>query len=157
MAMKEASKKHRIIIKNGVSDKNLTDIISKYDVCTVTVEEGERKKRSLNANALQAVWMKQIADYTGASIASVRSDLKMLIGLPVLLFDTITEEEKETARIADYMLKRTKFNSMSLDRKHKLLRMIPVTSVMTKRQHAEFMKNIQAEYLPNLVLETIYE
>lgn len=151
------TKKHRIIIRNGVSDKNLTDIIGKFDVCTVTVEEGERKKRSLSANALQAVWIKKIADYTGASIASVRSDLKMLIGLPVLLVDTITEEEKETARIAQYMLERTEFHAMSLNRKHKMLRMIPVTSVMTKRQHAEFMKNVQAEYLPNLVLETVYE
>lgn len=152
-----ASEKHRVIIRNGVSDKNLTDIIGKFDVCTVTVEEGERKKRSLSANALQAVWIKQIADYTGASIASVRSDLKLLIGLPVLLFDTISEEEKETARIVNYMLKRTEFNSMSLNRKHKLLRLIPVTSVMTSRQHAEFMKNVQAEYLPGLVLEVIYE
>lgn len=152
-----ASEKHRVIIRNGVSDKNLTEIIGKYDVCTVTVEKGERKKRSLNANALQAVWIKQIADYTGASIASVRSDLKLLIGLPVLLFDTITEEEKETARIVNYMLKRTEFNSMSLNRKHKMLRLIPVTSVMTSRQHAEYLKNVQAEYLPGLVLEVIYE
>lgn len=152
-----ASNKHRVIVRNGVSDKNISDLIGKYPVCTVTIEEGEHKKRSLNANALQAVWIKQIAGYTGDSIDQVRSDLKILIGLPVLLFDTITEEEKETARICQYMLDKIQFNTMSLNRKRKLLRMIPVTSVMTKRQHSEFMKNVQAEYLPGLVLEVIYE
>lgn len=152
-----ANDKHRVIVKNGVSDKNINELIAKYPVCTVIIQEGEHKKRSLSANALQAVWIKQISEYSGDSIDQVRSDLKMLLGLPVLLFDTITDEEKETARICKYMLDRSQFNSMSLSRKRKMMRMIPVTSVMTKRQHREYMKNVQAEFLPNLVLEAVYE
>ena len=114
---------------------------------TVTIEAGINKKRSLSANALQAAWIKEISDWSGEDIVYVRRYIKINIGLGILLGDTKTEQEKEIASMVDWTLKKVGFNRFMPAQKLAFSDMLPVTSVMSSRQHTALRDQIKAHYL----------
>lgn len=119
---------------------------NEHEVLTVTVEFGEPKKRSLSANALQAVWIKEIAEWQGDSEHSVRLWVKAKIALPVLIEEARTEAEKDRARRVMKTLKAVGYFEMSDENKMRVIELIEVTSAMSSRQHSLFRKQMQRHY-----------
>lgn len=144
--------KHQIIFKNGVANKNLDAIVKLYPVCTCTIEEGEPKKRSLSANALQHAWIKEISEYTGHSIIDIARYLKLEIGLPILMYDAETQDEIDTARKIQWTVKKIGLDELPYDKRVKIMDMLQVTSIMSSRQHTEYRDQVKAHYAPGLEL-----
>lgn len=146
-------KRHQIIYRNGIANQDLSSIVNDYDVCTVTIEEGEPKKRSLNSNALMHVWYSEIAEYTGHTLNQIVGYCKASFGFPILLNNIESEAEKVPA----YMVKKTfdsiNYNVQDFQRKCDIAFKTPCTSLMSKRQHKIYMDQLQKEYAPSLILE----
>ena len=145
----------QIIVDHGQSHKSVISEIEKYEssVCTVTIEAGKPKKRGLSANALQAVWIKEIAEWTGKSIVDIRRYLKYELGLPIFLYDVKTQDEMIAAKQTGWILDKIGFDHQPYDKKLKMLDPLAITSIMSTRQHTEFRNQIQAHYAPDLILE----
>lgn len=148
-------KKQQLVFRNGVAGKDFQSIVKEYPVCTVTIEEGEPKKRSLDANALQHVWYQEIADYTGHSKTEIEGYCKVEFGLPILRHNVESESEK----IPAFMIKQTfehpkiKYDIQDYERKIEIALKTPCTSMMSKRQHKNYMDELQKHYAPGLILE----
>ena len=142
------------VFRGGQCPKNLGEEIRKHDVCTVIVEPGEPKKRSLSANALQNVWCDQIVEYTGHTRNQIIGYCKEAFGFPILRYNV----EKEQERVAAFMINRTfdavKYDNQSHDRRCEIAFKAPCTSLMSTRQHKIFMDRLQQEYAPGLILES---
>ena len=148
-------KKQQIIYRQGQATKDLISILDGYKdgVCTVTIEPGEPKKRSLDANALQHVWYKEIAEHTKHSALEIEHYLKLEIGLPIIRYDTKTEDEISTAQFIEFTFEKIEFDNRPYDQKLRIIAKTPVTRIMSRRQHKNFMEQIQAHYAPDLILE----
>lgn len=114
---------------------------------TVTIDQGLNKKRSLSANSLQAVWIKEISDWSGEDIAYVRRYIKINLGLGILLGDIETEQEKDIASKVEWTLKKVGYNSLMPAQKLAFSDVLPVTSVMSSRQHTALRDQMKAHYL----------
>lgn len=145
--------KQQIVFRNGDSFSDLSKIVDQYSVCTVTIEEGEPKKRSLDANALQHVWYKEISEHTGMSIPDISAYCKLELGLPIIRYDSRSENEKDTADYINWTLEKIGFDDRLYDQKIKIIKKMPVTRILSTRQHYEYRKQMQAEYAPGLILE----
>lgn len=146
-------KRHQIIYRNGIANKDISPIVNNYDVCTVTIEEGEPKKRSLDANAVQHAWYKQISETTGMSIPDIEAYCKLELGLPIIRFDVKTQDEIDTAEYTNFTFDKIKFDDRPYDQKVKIIKKMPVTRLMSTRQHNQFRDQMQQDYAPNIILE----
>lgn len=148
--MGEKLRKSQFVLKPGYQDKwdALTNFLAKHDneVMTVTIDPGEPKTRTLSANALQAVWIREIADWQGDSEHNVRLWVKAKIALPILCRNVETEDEKIRAKRVMWTLKRIGYFEMSDEQKMNAMDIFDVTSVMTTRQHKRFRDQMQAHY-----------
>lgn len=148
------TKKTTIIVKPNLEGyKEATDLIGNFlsagSYVTVDIEPGERKKRSLSANALQHVWIGEIANFDGKGFEEVECELKRDIGLPILL-----SSGDETAIILGYMLEKTGYYDMTEERKLKVMKVTAVTRLMNKKQHTRYMDELQRIYAERgLILE----
>jgi len=109
---------------------------------TIDVEEGERKKRSLSANALQAVWITEIAEWQGHTEKYVRNYVKAELALPILLED----EESETVERIAWTLDKINYHLMTPAQKINVMDMFQVTSLMTTKQHNRLRDQMQKHY-----------
>lgn len=147
----------QIIIRNGQSHKNIAEEIARYEsgVCTVTIEPGEPKKRSLSANAVQHVWYQQISKATGESRVYVERFCKLEFGVPILRNFCKRTEELEIRDFFEWTLKQMKFDERPYDNRLEIMGKLPVTRLMTSRQHIEYREQMQAHYAPEIILEVL--
>lgn len=123
-------------------------------VLTVTVEQGEPTKRSLSANALQAVWIQEIANWQGESEHYVRLWVKAKLALPVIVNDTKTKDEEERSKKINWTLNKIGYFDMTEPQQLKVVDMFEITSAMSTRQHNRFREQMQRHY-GNMGLELI--
>ena len=118
----------------------------------VRVSVSETKKRSLDSNALQAVWIREVSDHTGESIAYVRATVKRDLGLPILRYDTITPEEIHIAKMMNATLKAINYDFMSPKQQLNVIKMFSVTSAMSTRQHKKMLDDMANHYAASIGL-----
>jgi len=123
-------------------------ILEQGKKATVEITEGEKKKRSLSANALQAVWIKEIANHEGQTEKYVRDYIKREIGLPIL-----RGENNKTAEALNWTLHKINYDLMTPAQKAKVLDLYAVTSIMTTQQHKRFRNQVQRHYRDEADLE----
>lgn len=140
------SVKQSFIIKSNM--KGYTDVVWLIDSIllngnsvTVDIEEGERKKRSLSANALQAAWISEVADWQGHTEKYVRNYVKAELALPILL-----EDESDIAKKISYTLDKIGYDLMTPAQRIEVMDMFNVTSILTTKQHTRFRGQMQRHY-----------
>ena len=107
------------------------------DTRMIKVKVIEHTIRSLDANALYHVWIKQLTAFTGNDTKRQEAELKIEFGFPVLLQDETLGKELE------WILKKYDFYSMSYDQQCNLVKWIPVTRLMSTKQLKDMMNNIK--------------
>lgn len=105
------------------------------------------KKRSLDANALSWEWYgmisRQLAEET---VEQVHERCKLEIGVPIL-----RAEEPEFRAVYDRVLK-----PLSYEDKLAMIRYIPVTSIMNRKQMSQYLKDMQRIHAQRgVVLESV--
>jgi len=104
-------------------------------------------KRSLSANAVQHVFYKIIADYTGEDIKTTGHRMKRDIGLPILLASECGEK-------AAWLLEQLKFYNRSEQQQINMMELIPVTSLFSSKDHTTYRDNLINYWREqNLILE----
>ncbi len=121
-------------------------------VMTYYAMEGVPKKRSLDSNALQAVWIAEVSEHTGQSKEYVRDYVKCHLGLEVLRFNTETVDEEETAKMINYTLKKIDFDNFTPAQQIKAMKLFNVTSAMSRRQHKLMLDRMAEHYADALGL-----
>jgi len=101
----------------------------------VIVESDE--KRTLSANAQAHIWAKAISSHTGEDVKTTFNRLKRDHALPILLAD-LTH-----GPVADFILKKTGFESMTDDQQLKIIDAMSVTRLFTTKQHNSFRDSVQ--------------
>lgn len=96
----------------------------------------KKKKRSLNANAQQHVWYKQISEFTATDIKTAECECKIDFGLPIILSDP------EVGNIIGHAMQTAKFFTMTREQQIKFIQIIQVTSLMNTKQHNQYRENI---------------
>lgn len=146
-----SNKRAQFVVKPLPEDQgwqNLTNFLASNEskTMTVTIEPGEPKTRKLSENGLQAVWIKEIAQWQGESEHNVRLWVKAKIGLPILCQDIKTEDEAYRAKRIMWTLKKIGYFDMPDEKKMQVIDLFDVTSAMTTRQHTHFRNQMQAYY-----------
>lgn len=107
-------------------------------------------KRSLDANALQAVFITQISNHYGHDVRTVRNELKRDHGVPVLL----AAGDDRSKKLA-WTLNKIGYHDMSPAQQISVMDMFNVTSIMTTAEHREMLNSVQAYYRDHgLILES---
>ncbi len=101
---------------------------------TVSATKGAR--RSLPQNATAAMWYGQIAAETGQTQAEAKAECKLRFGLPIMERDR-----------AEWVAKwQPLYGPLPYAMQLRLFEAIPLTSLLTTRQMAEYMDAVQKEY-----------
>ena len=105
----------------------------------VTVEI-ERKKRSLNQNRLQRIFVNEIAEQLGDQTPEeVRGYCKLTIGVPILRMENEAFRERYDKIV----------RPLPYDQKLALMMEpfdMPVTRIMTTKQHAKYLDEVQRHF-----------
>jgi len=102
--------------------------------------------RSLDQNALWAVWYPIIGRQTGQTGEEVRRECKLNLGIPILL-----EEDYEYRRVWD-----AKFANDSYKQQLYIMRWWPVTRLFSKYQGMDYTETLVREYAEKgIVLEIL--
>lgn len=116
---------------------------------TVDVVEGERKKRSLSANALQAVWTDEIAEHLSLTEIECRCYLKREFGLPIIK----AAGDYRTEMVLGF-LDKYHYDYLTVEGQDELIKDVPITRIMTRQEHKKFMDRLQMHFAEqDLVLE----
>ena len=118
----------------------------------VRVVVSEHRKRSLDSNALQAVWIREVSDHTGESIKYVRATVKRDLGLPILRYEAVTPEELRIAKMINATLKAINYDLMSPKQQLNAVDMFSVTSAMTTKQHKKMLDDMANFYADKIGL-----
>jgi hypothetical protein len=137
-------------IKYEVQLSGLIKLGEKASIKRVTVSES--KKRSLDSNALQAVWIREVSEHTGESIAYVRATVKRDLGLPILRFEAVTPEEIHIAKMMNATLKAINYDLMNPKQQLNVIKMFSVTSAMSTKQHKKMLDDMCNSYADKLGL-----
>lgn len=115
---------------------------NEHKVMTYTPQEGVPKKRSLDSNALQAVWIREISEWSGESILHVRGVIKRDFGVDVICYNVETEEEKEMSVQILWTLNKIGYFMMTPKQQLTVLKQFAITSIMTRRQHKVMLDDV---------------
>lgn len=116
---------------------------------TVDVVEGERKKRSLSANALQAVWTEEIAEHLSLTEIECRCYLKREFGLPI-----IKAAEDYRSEMVIGFLDKHHYDYLTVEEQDHLIKDVPITRIMTRQEHKKFRDRLQMFFAEQgLILE----
>ena len=107
---------------------------------TVIVVKGA--KRSTAQNSTAAMWYKQISDALGDKVKEVKGRCKLEFGLPIMQRDRPDWIEEYSPHYDDLMASPLTYELLVLR-----MSFIPMTSLFTTKQMAEYMDAIQREYL----------
>ena len=116
--------------------------LSKADKWPLKVTVKEAGKRSLDANSLQHVWYRQIADFTGETKERAENFCKLEFGLPILL-----SRGDKVAEMISVTLERIRFlewrsHEMQVD----YMSLFMVTRLMSAKEHKKYRDDIQFFY-----------
>lgn len=101
--------------------------------CNVKVMDD---KRGLDANAQMHVWISHIAHETGQDIQTVTLTNKRFVGLPIVLNGDMGEKVAWT-------LNKVGFWNWPDKSQVEFMEMLPVTSIMTSKEHTIMRDNMQ--------------
>ncbi len=101
---------------------------------SITVKVAKGGKRSLPANALSHVWYADIAKIRSEPVVDARCHCKLHYGVPIL-----RAESPEFRELYDRAILKT----LSYEEKLKAMRILPVTSLMTKDQMCMYLNHVQ--------------
>ena len=99
-------------------------------------------KRSLDANAVQHLWYKQISEHTGEDIKTVGNMCKLDFGLPILLAGIYGDK-------ISYTLKKIEFHKWQRQQQINFMDILAVTSLFKSKEHNQYRDNMQAFYRDN--------
>lgn len=142
------------VIKPDMAGWNLfnshaTRLLQANKTVTIDVFEGERKKRSLSANALQAVWTDEIAEYMGLTEIECRCYLKREFGIPIIK----AAQDYRAEMLIDF-LEKHHYDFLPVEEQDKLIEKVPVTSIMTTKEHKKYRDTLQMFFAnQGLILE----
>jgi len=108
----------------------------------VTIEPWS-EKRTVSANAQQHVWYAKIAKKDGESVKAVELFCKRMFGLPVLM------ESSEYGNKITWTLNKLGFFNWPWEQQCNYMEMIPITSLMSTKQHNEFRDTMMSYYNKN--------
>lgn len=98
----------------------------------------ECSKRSLDQNALSHAWYNEIAmQLQDRTVLEVKCESKLYCGVPIL-----RAEEPEFCEVYDQLIK----TRCTVEEKLKLMRLLPVTSIMTKDQLSQYLHAMQEHW-----------
>jgi len=101
------------------------------------------RKRSLDQNAIAAVWYEQVArELREGSALDVKCECKLTIGVPIL-----RSEDADFREAYDGVLK-----GLTYEQKLVAMRAWPVTSLMTKAQLSQYLEKMQEAYAGRVAL-----
>lgn len=127
--------------KFEVNTSNFSDSISKIIKLVrpnkrylITIKEWD--SRSLPANAVVHVWIKQISEHTGESIKTVEARCKRDHGLPIAL-------SGENGQVLAWMLEQCHFNRLDDSQQLKLVSAMEVSRNFTTKEHNDYRDSIQ--------------
>ena len=104
---------------------------------TIQVFKGDKKHRSLEANALSQVWYREISTQAGdRTTQEVRRECKLNHGVPILRTDS-----KEFGQMIEQML-----GNHDYETQLKMMDYISVTSLMTVPQMSEYLDAVFFTY-----------
>lgn len=147
MEKKEKKPKKQSIIMTKVGDVEGVATYAPLDKLAETVLGGRNSfeadvnvsGRSLNANALWAVWYAQIAKELGDTPDAVKRECKLLYGVPLLL-----QGDKEFRAIWGALCK-----GLNYEQQLYTMRLLPVTSRFTKYMGVDYQETLEREYAKN--------
>lgn len=93
-------------------------------------------KRGLDANAIQHVWLSQIAHETGQDVQTVEAINKIRAGLPVAL-------QGDMGRDIAWTLSKIDFWNMDESQQIRWIKQLPVTSILSPKEHTMMRDNMR--------------
>ena len=132
-------KSHQINNRHELADWFTNMHLLKGDIYPITIEvyKGERKHRSLEANALSHVWYREIAKQAGdRTPEEVKRECKLTCGVPIL-----RTESEDFRKMYDKVVKGHDYET-----KLEVMDYLPLTSLMNKEQMSEYMDTIHYKY-----------
>jgi hypothetical protein len=90
-----------------------------------------KQSRSLNQNALAAIWYRERGKQTANGEQFERCQCKLLYGVPILMSDPVFAEAWEPYQLMPY------------DRQLSAMRIVDVTSIMNTEQMAEYLEAVE--------------
>jgi hypothetical protein len=109
----------------------------KFYPITIQVFKGKQKHRSLEQSAVCHIWYRQIAQQAeDRTPEQVECECKLYFGVPILRADS-----EDFRRMYDKVIKLHPDET-----KLKIMRFLPVTSLMNTKQMSEYLETIHYEY-----------
>ena len=109
------------------------------------VVASNEKKRSLDQNAISHTWYTQVSvELREQSVRDVKRECKLLYGVPIL-----RAESEEFRELYDSLVK----GRFSYEEKLQMMDLLPVTSLMTKKQLSQYLETMQKAYADRVYLE----
>lgn len=113
----------------------LRELWREHRYLRVSVRKG--KDRSLDQNAISHTWYEQIArELREETALDVKSYCKLHFGVPIL-----RAEDEDFRSTYDGAIK-----GLTYEQKLQVMRLLPVTSLMTKSQLSQYLEAMQAHY-----------
>lgn len=107
------------------------------EINPLIIKVGEDEIRSLDQNSISHAWYQQIAnELRDDDVLGWKSYCKLNFGVPIL-----RAENNEFRQAYDDVIK-----AMSYEQKLKIMRLLPVTSLMTKKQLSTYLETMQEEF-----------
>lgn len=126
----------------GLVNELMTEAQKHTGDLRVTIEPWS-EKRTISANAQQHVWYAKIAKADGESVKTVELFCKRMFGLPILM------ESTEYGNKITWTLNKLNFFNWPWEQQCNYMEMIPVTSLMSTKQHNEFRDTMMSYYNKN--------
>lgn len=122
------------VIENDYDLKNLVLYVNQMER-PFTVEITKGRRRSVEQNRLQRLWIKEISEQMGWELEESRAYCKLVLGVPILRAENETFCAKYDAHVKDLPYpQKIAFMAEPLD--------MPVTRLMTVKQHREYLDAI---------------
>ncbi len=117
---------------------NLTKILQSTNGPLRIVVKEWREKRSLTASAQYYVWLPIISKFYGEDVDYIRKWMKHDIAWPI-----IERDNCDYSRQVRFMISNSGYDSLSRERKFKMLDMFDMTSMMNSKQHTDLRDELQ--------------
>ena len=134
-------------VKTEVQLSGLLEVGAKASIRRVKVIESD--SRSLDANGLYHVWIKQLGAEVGNDVITQEAELKINFGFSILF------QDPELGPQLTWILKRYTWDQLTWEQQVKMAKWIPVTRLMATKQMRQYMENIKnwAEGTMNMRLD----
>ena len=140
------------------------EIIENGKEWVISATNNIAKVRNNAQNALAACYYQTVSDETGESSERVKTQLKLDIGLKILLVqsgemsgEAPTKSALEAQKVMD-LLKVINFKLRPYSEKMKIMRVTPCTSLFTSKNFQRFLKDVEIKYAERgIILQSVNE